>query len=338
MRKGYEHVLGFALQPWNCLPEMLTVIAGILAHRIAGLDLDQATIEAALVNRKNLPQPRVGSVAVIPIYGVLAPRMNLLSEMSGGTSYQKLTSQIREAVADKAIRTIVLDVDSPGGSVAGNAELATEIMRARTKKPIIAQAQYLMGSSAYQISAAATEIVAAPSAHVGGIGTYTIHNDLSEALKQLGIKRTYLSKGEGKVDGNETGPMSEGYLARADALLETHFAQFVGNVVKGRGQGMTAERVTKDWKAYVYGADEAKALGMIDSVATLDQTLTRLLTEASADAADRQAAELLHSPIAASDQEPRIPAATSQERLSDLAWQRDIEGALLDFAIKELES
>ena len=338
MRKGYEHVLGFALQPWNCLPEMLTVIAGILAHRIAGLDLDQATIEAALVNRKNLPQPRVGSVAVIPIYGVLAPRMNLVSEMSGGTSYQKITSQLREAVADKAVRTIVLDVDSPGGSVAGNAELATEIMRARTKKPIIAQAQYLMGSSAYQLSAPATEIVASPSAHVGGIGTYTIHNDLSEALKSLGVKRTYISAGEGKVDGNETEPLSEAYLARATALVKGHFDQFVGNVVKGRGQGMTAERVIKEWKAHVYGADEAKSLGMIDQVATLDQTLTRLLTD-SPEAADRQAAELLHAPIAASDQErPRLAAATSQERLSDLAWQRSIDGALLDFAIKELES
>ena len=137
----YEHVLGFALShPWSVLPEMLSMIAGILAHRIAGLEMDQATIEAALVNRKNLPQPRAGSVAVIPVYGVLAPRMNLFSEMSGGTTYQKLTSQIRAAVADKTIRTIVLDVDSPGGSVPGNAELATEILRARTKKPIIAQA------------------------------------------------------------------------------------------------------------------------------------------------------------------------------------------------------
>lgn len=335
MKGRYDHVLAFAVShPWNVLPEMLTVIAGILAHRIAGVELDQATIEAALVNRKNLPQPRVGSVAVIPVYGVLAPRMNLLSEMSGGTTYQKLSGQIREAVADKAIRTIVLDVDSPGGSVAGNAELASEILRARTKKPIVAQAQFLMGSSAYQLGAAATEIVAAPSAHVGGIGTYTIHNDLSEALKQLGVKRTFISAGEGKVDGNETGPPSETYMERATTLVNDAFNQFVVNVVRGRGQGMTAERVTKDWKAYVYGADEAKSLGMIDSVATLDQTLARLLTAPDADAADRQAAELLSNPIAATAQEPPpTAAATAQERQSDLAWQRDVERTLLNLEL-----
>lgn len=330
MKGRYEHVLGFALQPWNCLPEMLSVIAGILAHRIAGIEMEQAAIEAALVNRKNLPQPRVGSVAVIPIYGVIAPRMNLMSEISGGTTYQKLTSQIREAVADKAVRTIVLDVDSPGGSVQGNAELATEVMRARAKKPIVAQAQYLMGSAAYHIGAAATEIVASPSAHVGGIGTYTLHDDLSEALKQLGIKRTYISAGEGKVDGNSSEPMSEAYHGRATTLVTEAFNHFVGNVVKGRGQGMTADRVKKEWKAYVYGAEEARSLGMIDQIATLDQTLARLLTE-SPDAADRQAAELLSHPIAATDQErPPGAAATSQERLAETQWQNRIEAALLE--------
>lgn len=329
MKGHYDHLLGFALShPWNVLPEMLVVIAGILAHRIAGVDIDQATIDAALVNRKNLPQPRVGSVAVIPVYGTLAPRMNQLSDISGGTSYQKIGSQLRDAVADKAVRTIVLDVDSPGGSVQGNAELATEILRARTKKPIIAQAQFLMGSSAYQIGAAATEIVAAPSAHVGGIGTYTMHNDLSDALKQLGVKRTFISAGEGKVDGNETGPPSEAYLERMMTLVNQHFDQFVGNVVRGRGQGMTAERVKHDWKAYVYGAEEARSLGMIDAVATLDQTLTRLLTD-SPDAADRQAAELLTTPMAASDQEPRSSAATSQERQAEVAWQNRMEAELL---------
>jgi signal peptide peptidase SppA len=327
----YDHILAFAVShPWNVLPEMLTVIAGILAHRIAGVDMDQATIDAALVNRKNLPQPRVGSVAVIPVYGVIAPRMNLLSEISGGTTYQKLTGQLREAVADKTVRNIVLDVDSAGGSVAGNAEFAQEVMKARARKPIIAQAQYTMGSAAYQLSAAATEIVSAPSAHVGGIGTYTIHNDLSEALKQLGVKRTYISAGEGKVDGNETGPPSEVFLDRAGALVQQAFNQFVSNVVKGRGAGMTAERVKKDWKAYVYGAEEAKSLGMIDAIATLDQTLARLLTD-SPDAADRQAAELLSNPLVATAQElPPGAAATAQERQADRTWQNRMEAALLE--------
>lgn len=316
--RSYDHVLGFALShPWSIMPEMLSVIAGILARRMAGVDTERSEIDAALVNRKNLPQPRVGSVAMIPVYGVLAPRMNMMSEMSGGTTYEKLSGQLREAVSNPAIRTIVLDVDSPGGSVAGNAEFAAEIMRARTKKPIVAVAQYTMGSAAYQLSSAATEIVAAPSARVGAIGTYTIHDDMSEALAKLGVKRTYISAGAGKVDGNETEPLTGQALARVTAAVNDAYTQFVSTVVKGRGAGMTADRVRDEWKAHVYGASEAVSIGMIDSIGTLDETLTRLLS-ASPDAEDKRAALDLH-PSEGTDQERPSLAATSQDRQADAA-------------------
>jgi signal peptide peptidase SppA len=329
MSRHYDHVLSFAIShPWAVLPEMLSIIAGILAHRIAGVELDQAQIQAALVDRKNLPQPRVGSVAVLPIYGVLAPRMNMFSRMSGGTSYEQLTTQLRDAVNDKTVRTIVFDVNSPGGSVAGNAEFAAEVMKARAKKPVIAVAQYTMGSAAYQLSAAATEIVASPSAHVGGIGTYGIHDDLSAQLEKLGVKRTFISAGEGKVDGNDSEPLSESGQARIQALVNQAYDQFVATVVNGRGKGMTADRVTKDWKAHVYGAAEAQALGMIDRVATLDDTLLRVLTD-SPDAADHRAAQTVFSlPAPDTLQEPA--RATSQDRSSDRALRNVLEGLLIE--------
>jgi signal peptide peptidase SppA len=244
--KTYEHVLAFALEhPWNLTEPMLTLVASILARRIAGEDVDRAEVEAALVNRKNLPQPRQGTVAVIPIYGVLAPRMNLFSEMSGGTSYQQLSQQLRAAMSDKTVKQIVFDIDSPGGSVAGNAEFAHEVMKARTKKPIIAQAQYTMASAAYQIAAAATEIVAAPSALVGSIGTFSIHDDLSEALKKHGIKRTFISAGEGKVDGNPTEPLGDEPRGRIQARVNEAYDTFVTNVTRGRGQGSSRVRTRR---------------------------------------------------------------------------------------------
>lgn len=276
--KGIEHVLSFAIEhPWNLTRPMLQVVASILARRVAGETVARDEILAAMANRKDLPQPRRGKVAVIPIYGVLAPRMNLFSEMSGGTTYQEVGAQLREAVGNPAVASIVLDVDSPGGSVAGNAELAAEIMKARTKKPIIAQAQYTMASAAYQLGAAATEVVAAPSARIGSIGTFTIHDDLSAALEQHGIKRTFISAGEGKVDGNDGGPLSEGARARLQQSVNEAYGAFVSNVVRGRGAGVTTARVQDDWKAHVYSAAEAQSLGMIDRVATLDETLARLL-------------------------------------------------------------
>jgi signal peptide peptidase SppA len=271
------HVLAFALgHPWALQPDMLPVVAGILARHLAGTPPERAEVEAALVNRKAIPPPRAGTAAIIPVYGVIAPRVNLLSDMSGGTTFEALTAQLREAVASKDVQTIVLDVDSPGGSVAGSAEFAAEVMRARATKPVIAVAQYTMGSAAYCLASAATQIVAAPSARVGSIGVYAIHNDLSEALKQMGVKRTFVSAGEGKVAGNPAEPLDDAARARMQATVDEAYAAFVGTVVKGRGHGVTADRVRRDWQAHVYGAPEALALGMIDDVATLDQTLARI--------------------------------------------------------------
>lgn len=321
MTGRYEHVLSFALtHPWNLEPGMLAVIAGVLARRIAGLDADQAEIQAALVNRKNLPQPRAGSVAIIPIYGVIAPRMNLLSEISGGTTFQKLTTQLRQVVADKSVRNIVFDIDSPGGSVAGNAEFTAEVMKARTKKPIIAVGQFTMASAAYQLAAGATEIVAAPSALIGSIGTYAIHDDLSKALDQLGVKRTYISAGDGKVDGNPAEPLSEPAQARMQALIDDMYGVFVSNVVKGRGAGMTAERVRKEWKAHVYGSAEALAIGMIDTIATLDDTVARLLAD-SPDAEDQRVA-LTFTSTDDTSQEPAT--ATDQDRRPEADLERQL--------------
>lgn len=326
MSKHYEHVLSFALEhPWAITRQMLGVITGILARRIAGEDVDRSEIEASLANRKNLPQPQVGSVAVIQVYGVLAPRMNMLTEMSGGTTFEKLTAQVREAVANKSVKTILLDVDSPGGNVAGMNEFARELMRARTKKAVVAQAQYTMASAAYVISSAATEIVAAPSAKVGSVGVYTSHDDLSNALEQLGVKRTYISAGKGKVDGNEAEPLSDEAAARIQTMVDDAYAQLVDTIVKGRGQGMTREKAQNEWKALVYSAQEALANGMIDRIATLDETLSRLLS-ASPDADDRRAALELNN--LTSDDTPQEPAtATSQDRLAVLELQRAV-GAL----------
>src|SRR5215467_8193846 len=118
-----SHAIAFALDNhWNLTPAMLRVVAGVLARHEAlelqwtpELDAEhREAIQAAVANRKNLPQPRVGSVAIIPVSGVLVPRASAFSDISGATSYARLSQQLAEAVNDKGVRNIVLDIDSPG--------------------------------------------------------------------------------------------------------------------------------------------------------------------------------------------------------------------------------
>src|SRR5262249_7858847 len=167
-------VLAEALEhPWALTDEMRAVLANLLARRMVGQGVATTELEAALARRTPPPTSDSPEVALIPIHGVIAPRMNLLTEMSGGASFDKLTADLHEAVSLQP-KAIVLDIDSPGGNVAGAEEFAREVLKARTQVPVIAQSNHLMASAAYWVGSCATEIVASPSSLVGSIGVYTL--------------------------------------------------------------------------------------------------------------------------------------------------------------------
>ena len=254
------------------------------------------------------------------MYGVLAPRANMLTEASGGTSFERLTGQLREALARDDVTTIVFDVDSPGGSVAGATEFAAEIRAARARKPIIAVANYTMGSAAYWAMANATKIHAAPSASVGSIGVYTIHTDLSEALAREGIKRTYIAEGKYKVEGNPDQPLSADASADLTVKVKESYDRFVADVAKGRGVNVSAVRGGFG-EGRMVSADEGLALGMVDKIATFDETVSRLMTPGTADV------RAAHSVVPDTSQEALAP--TDQDRAAT-AEQTRLERELFE--------
>lgn len=325
--KRYAHLCGFALDhPWAITPGMLRVIAGILGERMAGLPPDPVAIEQAVAQRKNDgPQPGRGGVAIIPMYGVLSPRQNLISESSGGTSFEKLIGQVKEAGARSDVKTIVIDCDSPGGSCAFAPEFAATLREVRTRKAIIAVANPTMASAAYWTLSNATKIHASLSAMVGSIGVYSIHNDLSEALTKLGVKRTFISAGKYKLEGIDGPPLSEEGLKARNEQVAKMYEAFLADVAKGRG--ISASTIRSGYgEGRVVDAEEALALGMVDKVATFDETLDRLLPAGvSLDPA------ALASSTAPTSQEPS--PATDQEARIDIHWQAQIERDLLALSL-----
>jgi signal peptide peptidase SppA len=153
-----------------------------------------------------------GKVAVIPVVGIISHRASMIAEISGagaGTSIQKLQGSLRQALGDPDCKAIVLDVDSPGGSVDGVMELASEIYEGRRQKPITAVCNSMACSAAYWLASAASEVVCTPSGQCGSIGVYMLHQDESEALKKEGIKITVIKAGKYKTEGNPSEPLSD---------------------------------------------------------------------------------------------------------------------------------
>jgi signal peptide peptidase SppA len=273
----YAHILSaFAAEPWAMQPEKLGALTRFLAFKAAG-GVYSAEEVAAVIDRAKSEEiaRKEGAVGVIPVYGVLSQRMGMMSEMSGGTSYQALARSLHQAIADPEIKAIVLDIDSPGGSVPGTEELGAEIRRLRGgDKPIIAQVNSLAASAAYWIAASADEVVVTPSGRAGSIGVYTVHDDVSKALAEEGVTRTYISSTPEKVEGNETEPLSKDAQAFIQERVNRSYDRFVAAVADGRG--VSKSKVLDGFgKGRVFFAEELLDRGMADSIATLDETLFR---------------------------------------------------------------
>jgi signal peptide peptidase SppA len=274
----YDHIIEAAYgQPWAIAPSKLAIIEAFLARRLGGERLNadevQAAMQAALPRG---PRPQSGGVAVIPIYGTITQRAGLMSAMSGGTSIDVLTQQFRGALADPNVRAIVFDIASPGGTVYGVQELAAEIYAARGRKPIAAVATSMAASAAYWLGAAAGDFAVTPSGEVGSIGVYAMHQDVSKAAEMVGVKTTFISAGRYKVDGNPYEALSDTARASMQAKVDAAYAQFTADVARFRGVSVADVR-NGFGEGDTVLAKDAKAMGMVDRVATLDEVAARLL-------------------------------------------------------------
>jgi len=253
---------------------MYTVMLDLIAFRASGGTLTEEEIQARIGAVTHPQQARNGAVAVLPLHGVMAQRMNMMSAMSGGTSTEQFGKAFTAAVADPAIGGIVIDIDSPGGSVFGVQELWQTVMNARGQKPVIAMANSMAASAAYWIATAADEIVVTPGGQMGSIGVLTAHSDMSAQLEMVGEKVTLISAGKKKVDGNPIEPLSAAARDDLQASVDTYYSSFVQSVAKGRNVAPGAVR-SGFGQGGMVGAAEAVAQGMADRIGTLEVAIAR---------------------------------------------------------------
>lgn len=284
----YSHILKAIYEmPWAIQQEKLAAIVEMVHLRANGLETSFADAERApVMAAMSAPARNGGSVAILPIFGTISQRMNVMSDFSGGTSTEKFTTSFRQAMADSSVKAIVLNVDSPGGTIYGVDELASEIYKARGEKRVVAIANSLSASAAYWIGSAAEEFSVTPGGEVGSIGVFAAHMDESTALAAEGIKTTLISAGKYKTEGNPYEPLSEEARTAMQSRVDDYYGMFVDAVARNRG--VTAGRVKTGYgQGRVMGAQDALKAGMVDRVATLDQTLARLGVTAPARTAAR---------------------------------------------------
>lgn len=275
-------ILDVLSSPWAILPEKLAEIQAFYAAHLRGEKIDISALEDRLgrkLSNTNQGYTINSGVAVIPIHGVIGKKMNMLSEISGGASTELIDRDIKAALNDPNVESIMLHIDSPGGTVDGTQNLTETVRNANQIKPVVSFIDGMMASAAYWIGSAAGEIVASSeTSQIGSIGVRVEHIDASAADAAEGVKRTVIVAGKYKnIAGSESALTEDGknYLQdQVDGIYEimvndislnlnTNFDAVLENMADGR----------------VFLAKEAQSRGMISRIANFDETIASMASK-----------------------------------------------------------
>lgn len=180
-------------------------------------------------------------VGVVSIEGPIVRKPDTFARvLFGAADSEEIGAALREAAGRDDIRAVLLDIDSPGGTVAGTPELAAAVAALNERKPVYAFSSGLMCSAAYWIGSQARAVYATPSARVGSIGVLQVVVDESAALESRGIKVEVFSAGKYKSIGAPGTPLTDDQRDLISSNLAETAKEFHAAVL-ARGRSIPAE-------------------------------------------------------------------------------------------------
>jgi len=213
--------------------------------------------------------PDENKVAVIPLSGPVQAERTALFFGGSVISPQLVRNQLERAREDYAVKAVVLQIESPGGSVAACQEILNEIEQ--VEKPIVVSLGTLAASGGYFISAKADKIVAQPGTLTGSIGVISQVPNLKGLFEKLGIEMEVFTAGKYKdmyAGVRELTPEERELLQE---MTDQLYDQFVQVVVDGRGLSETKVRDLATGQLYT--GKQAKELGLVDELGGLNTAI-----------------------------------------------------------------
>ena len=279
-----SHVLDLLCGPWAIIPSYLEEYHAIYRAWQRGERVNLPELEAR--RGTPLPGPVPGGyevrdgVAVIQMMGPITKKMNMMADISGGTSSDLLTRDIRQATEDPKVKAILLLADTPGGAVAGTPNAAAAMMAARAVKPTATLVDDMAASAGYWIGSAAQQVfMGGPVSIAGSIGVVGTHRDVSKAEEAAGIKTTEIAAGKYKRIASQHGPLTESGRAYLQDQIDTFYSVLVDNVATQRG--VSVERVLSDMAdGKVFIGQQAIDAGLADGFRTMDELVAELSDQA----------------------------------------------------------
>jgi signal peptide peptidase SppA len=181
--------------------------------------------------------------------------------------YDGIRQNLLTALADPEVKGIMLDIDSPGGEVAGCFDLVDTIYKARQIKPVWAVVDEMSYSAGYAIASAATRVIKPRTGGTGSVGVVVMHADWSDAIEKSGLKVTIITYGDHKADGNPYERLPKAVQAAVQKDINTMGVLFAKTVSRNRSLSFDAVR---DTQARCYLGQEGVDVGLADEVLAPD--------------------------------------------------------------------
>jgi len=277
-------IIDLLTSPWAIVPAQLREIEAIYATHLRGDKIDIEAIEARLGRplaneQKAYALVEGTSVAVLEIAGVIAPKANMFTRISGGAAASILQQQMQSMAADPRVTAVVIDADSPGGNVLGIPALAEALAALAAVKPTVTVCTGTMASAMYWVGSGANAVyLSGATDNVGSIGVVASHTYRPSAS---GEQTTEISAGTYKRIASDRAPLSAEGRAYMQSQVDQIYTVFVDTVARFRG--VSAEDVLAHMAdGRVFIGQQAIDAGLADGFATVDQMVERLATEPGA--------------------------------------------------------
>lgn len=180
----------------------------------------------------------------------------------------KVLEDIEKASNDSSIKGVLFVIDSPGGAVAPSVEIAYAIKELSSKKPVIAYASGTIASGSYYASIWADKIIANPGSIVGSIGVIMQGFEASKLLENIGITSQTIKAGKYKESGTFARKWTKDEEEELQSVINSTYNMFISDVANARK--LDVKKHTSFADAKIFTAHQAKEVGLVDEVATLN--------------------------------------------------------------------
>jgi protease-4 len=208
-------------------------------------------------------------VAVIEVHGIISSaQSDGLFEIEGATP-ERIRDQIEKAERDSSVKAILIEVNSPGGTIVASEAIAEAIVEA--EKPTVAWLGEIAASGGYYVASASDYIVADKGSMTGSIGVIFIFPQYDRLLDKIGVRMRVIKAGEFKDIGSPYRNMTPEEEAIVNEWVQSAYDDFIETVANNRNLSVEYVREIAEGKIYI--GTRAVELELADQVGTRKEAI-----------------------------------------------------------------